>query len=184
MNSAYSDGTFYAINHRYNPFIEESVRDLPCGKVADFGCGTGSNLYHLMKAGWDVYGIDQELVAVEKARTLLPPAQVFLSDLDGFDFSVFPQVDLVLCNYVFQHLSYAEIERFMIKISAKINPCGHFILSFFEHRGEVDFAQVSSCFVEQGWTLLQTHSWCREDRDHGQPHIHEGIESFWCKSKM
>lgn len=66
-----------------------------------------------------------------------------------------PNVDLVLCNYVFQHLSYEKIERFIMNVSAKTNPNGHFILSFFEHRGNADFGQVSSCFENNGWKIVK-----------------------------
>ena len=183
MNSTYSDGKFYAVNKRYNPFVAEMVADLSVGKVVDFGCGIGTNLYNLMMTGWDVYAVDIEPLAIEKAQDILPAKHVFLSDVDSFNFSMIPNVDLVLCNYVFQHLSYEKIERFIMNVSAKTNPNGHFILSFFEHRGNADFGQVSSCFENNGWKIVKKRIWRREDVDHGTPHIHEGIESFWRKMR-
>ena len=184
MNSAYSDGSFYASNTRYNPFIAEMSSTLSPGVAVDFGCGIGTNLYNLMYIGWDVYAIDIEPLAVKKAREILPANHVHLSSIDEFNLSVVPDIDLVLCNYVFQHMAYCEIERFIQNVSCKTKQSGHFILSFFEHRGDVDFEKVASCFIENGWQMLKEKAWCREDLDHGRPHTHEGIESFWQKTKL
>ena len=184
MNSAYSDGSFYASNTRYNPFIAEMSSTLSPGVAVDFGCGIGTNLYNLMYIGWDVYAIDIEPLAVKKAREILPANHVHLSSIDEFNLSVVPDIDLVLCNYVFQHMAYCEIERFIQNVSCKTKQSGHFILSFFEHRGDADFEKVASCFRKNGWQMLKEKAWRREDLDHGCPHTHEGIESFWEKTSL
>lgn len=181
MKSAYSDGSFYKANIRYNPFIAEMVETLSKGIVIDFGCGLGTNLYNLVKIGWEAYAVDIEPIAVQRIKSILPSDHVFLSEIENFDFNQIPNVDLVLCNYVFQHMSAVEIERFINNISLKVKTNGHFILSFFRNRGELGFIEVSNCFNKNGWRLLQKKEWRRKDTDHGTPHIHEGIESFWCK---
>lgn len=50
----------------------------PRDRIVDAGCGTGRNLVYMLRAGFDVYGVDQNAYAVEEARALaasLAPAQ-------------------------------------------------------------------------------------------------------------
>lgn len=181
MKSKYSDGKFYEANVRYNPFISQMVEKLNQGTVVDFGCGAGTNIRHLVRLGWKAYAVDIEPLAVRKARSILPSDRVFLSGIEDFDFNKIPDVELVLCNYVFQHMSYMEIERFLKRISKKVKPNGHFILSFFKNRGNISFSDVTVFFEKNNWEILQKKEWYRKDIDHGASHIHEGLESFWRK---
>ncbi len=43
----------------------------PPGRALDLGCGTGTNLLTLARAGWEVYGVDYALRAVLQARRRL-----------------------------------------------------------------------------------------------------------------
>lgn len=181
MNSSYSDGVFYASNIKFNPFVAYASKSLHKGVAIDFGCGAGTNLYNLMQEGWIVYGVDREPLAIQKAQSKLPRDHIFLSEIDSFDFEKVPKAELILCNYVFQHLSRHEIERFVTNISSKVKTGGHFVFSFFEHRTDVTFSQVSNLLEEHRWKLLKMKEWSRLDTDHGDPHMHYGVESLWYK---
>lgn len=45
-------------------------RIVPGMRVVDMGCGTGRNLVHLLREGYDVYATDREPEAVEAVRAL------------------------------------------------------------------------------------------------------------------
>lgn len=42
----------------------------PRDRIVDAGCGTGRNLVYMLRAGFDVYGVDQNAYAVEETRAL------------------------------------------------------------------------------------------------------------------
>jgi tellurite methyltransferase len=42
----------------------------PRDRVVDAGCGTGRNLVYMLRAGFDVYGVDQNAYAIEETRAL------------------------------------------------------------------------------------------------------------------
>jgi 2-polyprenyl-3-methyl-5-hydroxy-6-metoxy-1,4-benzoquinol methylase len=47
------------------------VLDVGCGmRVLDVGCGSGRNLVYLMRAGYEVYGIDADPAAIATVRQL------------------------------------------------------------------------------------------------------------------
>lgn len=50
------------------PELLEFIRTRPAGKAIDLGCGTGTNVITLAKAGWQVTGVDFAPRAVLMAR--------------------------------------------------------------------------------------------------------------------
>ena len=58
------------------PERAEYVRTHPPGVALDLGCGSGTNLAHLARHGWQVHGIDFALKAVETARRRLAREQL------------------------------------------------------------------------------------------------------------
>ncbi len=181
MISPYSNGEFYKNNIIFNPFIKQVVTTLlpNTGIAIDFGCGIGTNLYNLKAMGWDVYGVEREPIAVEKARIMIGSNNVFANDITELNFDVLPYFDLALCNYVLQHLSSDDVLRFFDKLfyKAKKNSC--FIISFFDDRDGITFSEITKYLNENHWSLERLKRWERLDTNHGSPHMHKGIESLW-----
>ena len=50
------------------PELLEFIRTRPAGKAIDLGCGTGTNVITLAKAGWQVTGVDFALRAIHMAK--------------------------------------------------------------------------------------------------------------------
>ncbi len=70
----------YLIAHYYSPnvfslFISTFIQNVPAmpsypmsEKILDIGCGAGDTLILLKKLGWDTYGIDMDLLAIQNAK--------------------------------------------------------------------------------------------------------------------
>ncbi len=73
------------------------------GKLLDFGCGAGVDLFHLQQMGWQVFGTEPDPKAVEAARKLLNNDNVFEGFLEdaGFDENTF---DALTSSHVLEHL--------------------------------------------------------------------------------
>jgi SAM-dependent methyltransferase len=56
------------------PELREFITSHPPGRALDLGCGTGTNLVELGRAGWKVMGVDFAIRAVLKARARLQQA--------------------------------------------------------------------------------------------------------------
>jgi SAM-dependent methyltransferase len=53
------------------PELVQFCQDHPAGRALDLGCGTGTNLVYLARAGWQVTGVEFALKAVRLARRKL-----------------------------------------------------------------------------------------------------------------
>lgn len=51
-------------------FLENCLRELPCGAALDLGCGAGRDAVYLASCGWDVTGVDVLPDALQLARDL------------------------------------------------------------------------------------------------------------------
>lgn len=181
MSTLYSDGVFYKNNTIFNPFIKEALDNINPGIAVDFGCGIGTNIYNLSKCGWAVYGIDRETIAVESAKEKIDKNRIFCANLLEFDYNLIPLFDVALCNYVLQHMSKENAEKFLFKVDAKAKSDSIFIISFFLKRDGISFSELKVCMNKLGWKLGKEKAWKRLDTNHGEPHFHEGIESIWYK---
>ncbi len=87
----------------------------PGMRVLDAGCGFGRNLVHLLRVGYEVYGLDANRDAVEHVRQMaadlqpgLPKSNFHVGLLEEMPFpDAF--VDVVLCNSVL-HFSQGEAQ--------------------------------------------------------------------------
>ena len=70
------------------PELFEFIQSHPAGRVIDLGCGTGTNIITLVKAGWQVTGIDFAARAIQLAKHKLKQqnikAQLILGDVTHF----------------------------------------------------------------------------------------------------
>lgn len=181
MKSPYSDGVFYAHNVIINPFLVSAVAGLQPGIAVDFGCGMGANVAFLRRAGWQVWMVEREEIAVAELRRKFDPSFVIQADLRQLDFNLLPTCDLVTCNYVVQHLTRDEVAGFLRKAVSCLKPNGLFVLSNFQRADAVPFDELKPTMEGLGSELLSTKEWEREDRDHGPVHFHRGVESLWRK---
>jgi tellurite methyltransferase len=84
-----------------------------CHTVLDAGCGGGRNLVYFLQNGYNVYGIDPKLEAVEAVKTLsksLAPANplsnFMVAAAEGLPFAD-DSFDLVICSAVL-HFAHSE----------------------------------------------------------------------------
>jgi tellurite methyltransferase len=81
-------------------------RVAPGMRVLDAGCGTGRNLVYLLRAGYEVFGVDANAAAIAEVRSLagrvapvLPPDNFRVESLGALSF---PKsfADVVICSAV------------------------------------------------------------------------------------
>jgi SAM-dependent methyltransferase len=81
------------------PELHEFIATHPAGRAIDIGCGTGTNVITLAKAGWQVTGFDFAARAIQLARRKVRRAKVqanlFTDDATRMK-NVSGQFDLVL----------------------------------------------------------------------------------------
>ena len=58
------------------PELIEFIQTHPAGKAIDLGCGTGTNVITLARAGWQVTGVDFAVTAIRMAKNKLKTADV------------------------------------------------------------------------------------------------------------
>jgi SAM-dependent methyltransferase len=142
-------------------FLEEEFR----GRLLDLGCGTGENALFLADKGFDVLGVDQSPVALEKARTKAErrglPVKFVEGDalrLPDLSLGVF---DTVLDCGLFHTFTNAERLRYLRTLETVLLPGGRIHLLCFSDQ-ERDWGgprRVSSLDLKAlfrvGWTLLR-----------------------------
>ncbi|MEP7375058.1 MAG: class I SAM-dependent methyltransferase [Chitinophagaceae bacterium] len=79
-------------------------------KILDAGCGTGRNLHWFLKEGIEIYGIDQNAVAINELKITNPllPAERFQSS---------PVQQIPFKNNFFDHIISSAVLHFAISLS-------------------------------------------------------------------
>ncbi|QNK64341.1 class I SAM-dependent methyltransferase [Pedobacter sp. PAMC26386] len=104
-----------------------------CHKVMDVGCGGGRNLVYFMNNGFEVYGIDPNIAAINVAKSLseaLAPANPLMnfrvSSAEDMPFGE-EYFDLVICNAVL-HFAKNEVHfrEMLLAIWKVLKPGGYF----------------------------------------------------------
>src|SRR6185503_2886719 len=110
------------VEHRFNKFLAESVKDRKPGKALDIGMGQGRNSLFLAALGWEVTGFDISDVAVKQAQAEAQKRGLKLNavvgDVDKFDYGK-QRWDLVLGLYMHEYLT-----RNAGKVMASLKPGG------------------------------------------------------------
>lgn len=118
------------------PELIEYLGQHPPGKAIDLGCGTGTNLLALARAGWQVTGVDFALHAVRTARKKLREAglhgEVRQGDVSRLETvqpaSGQPGYDLVLDIGCYHGLPEAARAAYRENLPRILAPGGHFLL--------------------------------------------------------
>lgn len=107
-------------------FFEEKPR-----RILDLGCGTGSHALILAKRGYQVTGIDQSDVVIqrakEKAREEKIKAHFFVQDMR--EFKLQGKFDCAICMFGgFGYLlTYSDLERLFFNLAHHLNENGVFM---------------------------------------------------------
>jgi 2-polyprenyl-3-methyl-5-hydroxy-6-metoxy-1,4-benzoquinol methylase len=181
MPTTYSDGIFYKNNHRINPFIIKNISNITVGSSIDFGCGIGTNSKYLKSKGWQVLGVEIEDIAVEQAKINLD-GNVLKANISTLDWETIPSCNLVLCNYVFQHIPIPNAHIFLDNLSRKVLPGGHVIMSVFQRDEAIPFVDVQERLISNDFIVSEKKEWSRWDYDHGPAHFHVATECLFQKS--
>jgi SAM-dependent methyltransferase len=110
------------VEHRFNKFLAESVKERKPGKALDVGMGQGRNSLFLAALGWDVTGFDISDVAVRQAQAEAQKRglklQAVVADVDKFDYGK-ERWDLIVGMYMHEYLT-----RNAAKVVAALKPGG------------------------------------------------------------
>jgi len=123
---------------------------VPGARILELGCGHGKPLSeYLINAGFDLHVIDSSATMIEKFRENFPdvPYQnVTIQDSDFFNTSF----DAVIAWGVLFHLSRADQEIAISKVSRTLKPAGTFLFTAGKDQGthespmnDVDFRYLS-----------------------------------------
>lgn len=144
---------------RRKSYAFEMIKNIPNGRhllALDAGCGAGFYLNDLVKAGFDVYGVDNSPEMLRKSRELLEKngrasaAHLSLGDIEELPFEN-SKFDLVLCIGVLDYLLTDELA--LAEIVRIMKPGAHFLLSIsnqwnLSDLGYIIRRKISSFFTQ------------------------------------
>jgi SAM-dependent methyltransferase len=134
------------------PELKDFIAHLPAGKALDLGCGTGTNLVTLARAGWNVCGVDFIWLAVLKARNRLKKIGikngVYRRDVVNIDF-IDQKYDLILDIGCYHGLSKNQKERYRQNLDRLLNHKGSFLIYAYLQQESHNFG-----FSEEDFTTL------------------------------
>jgi SAM-dependent methyltransferase len=153
------DHLWWSLSHA-SPELLEAVEDgwlVPPGRVLDLGCGLGTEAAHLAACGFDAYGVDVSLPALERAR--LAHARIHLARADvralPFAHSAF---DYLIDRGTFHYLPEADRGPYAGEAARMLRPGGRFLLraclSSKGVRNDIGPEVVASVFA--GWRIVSS----------------------------
>lgn len=119
------------------PELLEYIQSHPPGRAIDLGCGTGTNIVTLARAGWQTQGIDFSPRAIRKARRKLARAgiegQATVGDVTRMS-GVLGPFDLALDIGCFH--SVGSREAYVANLRRVLAPGGHWLMYGFVRNGD------------------------------------------------
>ena len=116
------------------PELVEFVQAHPAGRSLDLGCGTGTNLLTLARAGWRVTGVEFALIAWRRARRKLRGQAglegIHLGSVAEIDYLQAP-FDLILDIGCFHSLPQDEKTQYCRQVERLLAPGGTYLLYGF-----------------------------------------------------
>ncbi len=138
-------------------FIDEN----PPGRALDLGCGTGTNLVTLAKAGWRAAGVDFSHLAVRFARRKVRQAgvkaTVVRDDVSRLT-RVSGQYDLILDMGCFHSLADDQLDGYAQGIGKTLAPNGTVLLFVYFREPEAGPPGTTEALLAQAFAKLDlTH---------------------------
>lgn len=168
--SSYSTDGYY-LTRKVNPFLKRVEKAIPPGRCLDLGAGNGSNAAYLQEQGWKVLCVDLNETSVELCRQLGLDAK--LANVAEDNCFIGGPFEMIVCLYVFQHLTIAEQLRVAKACWEQLVIGGLLVWgSFLDERPLIEAKDI---FPPDRCSIILSHSWSRDDVQHGPPHRHRGI---------
>ncbi len=119
-------------------------------KILEVGCGTGANIWYLLRENFDAYGIDGSSVAIDRAKERFENENL-VSKLECGDIMNLPYgdgfFDAVIDNECIYCNNFKNTETIMSEIDRVLKPKGKFYSRTFTDKlyvgGEMDHIKVS-----------------------------------------
>lgn len=106
------------------------------GKVLDIGCGTGMPIArYFVDHGFDVTGVDASQMMLDKAKTYVPEAKLYLQDMRHLDLG--EKFDVIILWHSSFHLPADDQRNMFPIIEQHINPNGVLLFTSGTSEGEV-----------------------------------------------
>jgi hypothetical protein len=142
-----------------SPVFEEvekamALLDMPDGaSVADFGCGTGRVVKHLIRCGYDAIGVDIAGNALEEA---VPFVQAALWDLDAM-----PPVEYAICTDVLEHIPTERVRDTLRAIRSSVSSACYLNIDTIPDSFGVNIGKALHMTVmgHESWELLLKEFW-------------------------
>jgi len=116
------------------PELLEFIKSHEAGKAIDLGCGTGTNVITLAKAGWQVTGVDFASRAIQTAKGKLKKekvqAELHVRDVTKLK-GIHGPFDLVLDIGCFHGLSQAGMQDYLNQLDHILVPNGFWLMYGF-----------------------------------------------------
>lgn len=116
------------------PELLEFIRTHPPGRAIDLGCGTGTNVITLAKAGWQVCGVDFAPRAIRLAKAKLKrehlTADLRVGDVTRLD-NITGPFDLALDIGCFHSLARTQKQDYLTQLERILVPGGFWLLYAF-----------------------------------------------------
>ncbi len=140
------------------PELLEFISHHPAGRAIDLGCGTGTNVITLARAGWQVSGIDFALRAIQIAKHKSKEAGITANLLVGdvTNFKVDQQFDLALDMGCFHGVDNRAV--YLDQLTRILAPGGYWLLyAIFKsapHPSGHGLAEAELALIPRQLTLL------------------------------
>jgi ubiquinone/menaquinone biosynthesis C-methylase UbiE len=141
------------------PELIEFIQNHSPGNALDLGCGTGTNIITLAKAGWNVTGVDFASSAIRSARQKLKQqnlhADLHIGDVTRLN-HIKPAFDLVLDIGCFHSLTQTGMRDYLNQLDHILAPNGSWLMYAFFHAGpllsgpglaEADIDRIATRFI-------------------------------------
>ncbi|GAB4455555.1 MAG: hypothetical protein Kow0070_03960 [Anaerolineales bacterium] len=116
------------------PELLEFIRTHPAGRAIDLGCGTGTNVITLAKAGWQVTGVDFALPAIRQAKAKLKrehlTADLRVGDVTRLN-GIHGPFDLALDIGCFHSLPPTGKQDYLTQLERILAPGGYWLMYGF-----------------------------------------------------
>ena len=143
------------------PELIEFIKTHPAGKAIDLGCGTGTNVITLARAGWDVTGVDFAPRAIKMAITKIKQkgvrARLQVGDVTRLD-HITDSFDLALDIGCFHGLPPQGKSDYLTQLERLLAPNGFWLMyGFFNptpHRSGLGLAEADMDRISTRFSLL------------------------------